>query len=59
VYSLWISQVLTSTKYTPMCDVYSWAICMWEVWSRRIPFTCDHGELPGLTTRFKGDMFLW
>ncbi|CAG2168709.1 unnamed protein product [Oppiella nova] len=31
-------EVFESSKYTEKCDVYSWAIILWEVLARRIPF---------------------
>ncbi|CAG2179624.1 unnamed protein product, partial [Oppiella nova] len=31
-------EVFEGKKYTEKCDVYSWAIILWEVLARRIPF---------------------
>lgn len=32
-------QVFTSSQYTEKCDIFSWGIILWEVLSRRKPFS--------------------
>lgn len=39
--TLWMApevMVKTFTAYTSKCDVYSFAIVMWEIWARQLPF---------------------
>jgi mitogen-activated protein kinase kinase kinase 7 len=35
------TEAIHGARYTTMCDVYSFGICMWEVLSRRVPYD-DH-----------------
>jgi serine/threonine protein kinase len=45
------SQVFKGTQYTPACDIYSLAVCMWEVFSRRVPYSCATcNQLPDMST---------
>lgn len=33
-----LKQVFEGSKYTEKCDIFSWAIVLWEVLSRKQPF---------------------
>ena len=38
-------EVLKNRPYSPKCDVYSWALTLWECFSRKRPFyECDQNE---------------
>jgi serine/threonine protein kinase len=52
------TQVFTGTKYSTECDVFSLAICLWEVLTGRMPYHDANGHPPDITA-FKGNVILW
>jgi len=51
-------QVFTGEKYTSACDVFSMAICIWEVLTGRMPYHDEKGNGPDMI-KFKGNYTLW
>ncbi|KAK0075022.1 hypothetical protein PV325_007493 [Microctonus aethiopoides] len=45
---LWMApEVFSGSTYSEKCDIYSWSVILWEVFSRKIPFY-DTGKSPTL-----------
>jgi len=56
---LWMApEVFTGKQYSEKCDVYSLAICMWEVLMRHLPYHDADGKGPNMTA-FKNNEILW
>ena len=38
-------EVFNDDVYNEKVDVYSFAICLWEVWTRKTPWEGEHGSI--------------
>lgn len=52
------TQVFTSNNYTVACDVYSLAVCVWEVLTGQVPYRDANGIAPDIA-KYKHNKFLW
>jgi serine/threonine protein kinase len=53
-----IVQVLTGTVYGPACDVFSFGIVMWEVFSGKLPYSNESGTMVDMPT-YVSNATLW